>query len=305
MFSESIKTEIESAIDAWKPGSKLVQWSKLEGGISAQPYLLQVSQPNGEQSQVIARFLGEYAKSLGAETAAWQFNILKLVREAGLPSPEALYMPSDSEEPWFLMSYLPGVPTANPPDGEEFIKQFAAQLARIHQTPFTDRLRELLPKPTYPWAPWRTEFNGELREAEVVDSLLNFDRKGTNQNVLRHGDFWPGNVLCQEGKITGIIDWEECCQGDPLADLAISRLDIWWILGREASERFTDHYLELNPIDSHDLVYWDLRTCLRPMANLEEWAGSYASLGRPDISYSGMKRDLVEFTDLALKAAKS
>lgn len=305
MNSPGTIAKVKAALEEWRPGATLESFSKLEGGISANPYLLTVRFPENGSGRVIARFIGEYAKSLGSETARNQFRLLQFVKSAGLPSPEALYLPDETEEPFFLMSYLDGAPTANPERPEEFVKEFAHQLARVHQTALTSEMIAFLPKPILPWQPWRKEFNADLREAEVVEALLNFEASCRNPYVLRHGDFWPGNVLCEEGKITGIIDWEESCLGDPLADLSISRLDIWWILGREAAEEFTHHYLNLNPIDLSDLVYWDLRTSLRPMANLQDWVGSYASLGRPDITFEGMRSDLLAFTNLALLAVRN
>jgi aminoglycoside phosphotransferase (APT) family kinase protein len=35
-----------------------------------------------------------------------------------------------------------------------------------------------------------------------------------------HGDYWPGNVLWRDGRLVGVIGWEEAAFGDPLADLA-------------------------------------------------------------------------------------
>jgi aminoglycoside phosphotransferase (APT) family kinase protein len=304
MIAPTARAKIEAALEAWKRSTELLSCSALAGGISADPYLLSVRFKNGQTGQLIARFIGDYAKSLGSDSARNQFRILQFVRAAGLPSPEALYLPDEQEEPFFLMSFLDGAPTANPQDPQAYIRDFAHQLAKVHQTPLTPEMENLLPKPELPWKPWREALNSDLREPEVVQAILNFPTSHKNPYVLRHGDFWPGNVLCQQGKITGIIDWEEACLGDPLADLAISRLDIWWILGREAAEDFTACYLDYNPLDTFDLTYWDLRTSLRPMANLEDWVGSYASLGRPDITFEGMRRDLLDCTDLALKSAK-
>jgi aminoglycoside phosphotransferase (APT) family kinase protein len=59
-----------------------------------------------------------------------------------------------------------------------------------------------------------------------------------NAPALLHGDYWPGNVLWQDGELVAVIDWEDAKLGDPLADLAISRLDIAWILGTAAMTLF-------------------------------------------------------------------
>jgi aminoglycoside phosphotransferase (APT) family kinase protein len=60
--------------------------------------------------------------------------------------------------------------------------------------------------------------------------------------VLLHGDYWPGNVLWHDGKIVAVIDWEDARLGDPLIDLAMSRLDLVWICGIYAMHMFTEQY---------------------------------------------------------------
>src|SRR3546814_12125836 len=38
--------------------------------------------------------------------------------------------------------------------------------------------------------------------------------------VLVQGDTGPGNFLSEEGKVTGVIDWELAHLGDPMEDIA-------------------------------------------------------------------------------------
>lgn len=78
-----------------------------------------------------------------------------------------------------------------------------------------------------------------------------------------HGDFWPGNVLWQDGRLAAVIDWEDACCSDPPSDLAISRLDLLWIWGLEAMDTFSADYLARTAIDTTHLPYWDLWAALR------------------------------------------
>jgi aminoglycoside phosphotransferase (APT) family kinase protein len=50
-----------------------------------------------------------------------------------------------------------------------------------------------------------------------------------------HGDYWPGNLLWNDGKLAAVLDWEDAERGDPLADIALARLDICWAFGDAAS----------------------------------------------------------------------
>jgi aminoglycoside phosphotransferase (APT) family kinase protein len=109
-----------------------------------------------------------------------------------------------------------------------------------------------------------------------------------NTSVLLHGDFWPGNILWRDGTLVAVIDWEDAKLGDPLTDLAISRLDILWIFGVDAMHSFTHHYMSMMAIDYTNLPYWDLCAALRLVrlagSNLAEWAAFFPPFGRHDIT---------------------
>jgi aminoglycoside phosphotransferase (APT) family kinase protein len=91
-------------------------------------------------------------------------------------------------------------------------------------------------------------------------------------DVLLHGDFWPGNLLWNDGELVGVLDWEEAEIGDPLVDVAVSRLDLLWAFGEEAMDTFTRRYRKQTRLDWRNLARWDLLVALRPMSNLERWA---------------------------------
>ena len=45
--------------------------------------------------------------------------------------------------------------------------------------------------------------------------------------VMCHGDFRLGNILADEGRLTGVLDWEIVHFGDPHEDLAFACLPVW------------------------------------------------------------------------------
>ena len=106
--------------------------------------------------------------------------------------------------------------------------------------------------------------------------------------VLLHGDYWPGNLLWHDGRLAAIIDWEDAKLGDPLNDLAISRLDMLCIFGVDAMHAFTDHYQRSMAVDTTYLPHWDLYAALRLVrladADFDAWAAFYPPFGRPDIT---------------------
>ena len=98
-----------------------------------------------------------------------------------------------------------------------------------------------------------------------------------NPSALLHGDFWPGNLLWQHARLAAVIDWEDAALGDPLSDLANSRLEILWAFGLEAMQAFTQGYQAAMPtLDFADLPYWDLCAALKPAHKLSDWGLSPA-----------------------------
>ena len=59
--------------------------------------------------------------------------------------------------------------------------------------------------------------------------------------------------------------------GDPLADVANSRLEILWAFGIDAMQSFTDHYRSMTTIDFDNLPYWDLCAALWPISQIAGW----------------------------------
>lgn len=89
--------------------------------------------------------------------------------------------------------------------------------------------------------------------------------------VMLHGDYWPGNILWQEGGLAAVIDWENAVIGEPLADLANSRLEVLWAFGLDALQAFTRSYQEVREIETACLSYWDLWAVLKPAAKMWTW----------------------------------
>lgn len=49
--------------------------------------------------------------------------------------------------------------------------------------------------------------------------LLRTQCKGAQS--LLHADTWPPNVICKDGQVAGIIDFDDCCYGPEIIDFAI------------------------------------------------------------------------------------
>ncbi|HRF61254.1 MAG TPA: phosphotransferase [Fimbriimonadaceae bacterium] len=287
-----MEESIAQAIDAWAPGAALRTTKPLGGGMSAQVLGLELE----DGRSAVLRHPSPFLASLVDDPARYEFEVLAATHGAGLPVPRPLAFGSG----WLLMEMLDGTATAFTDDPKAYAEQMATTLARIHVVEVHTPAFSMLMETRRTFTPPDGEPNLELREPEVASALIDSLPDDPGPYGLRHGDYWPGNVLWQQGRITGVIDWENALKGPAIADLAVSRLDMWWVFGREAMDHFTACYVACRPIDLGALRYWDLRAALRPMRNLEEWAAPYPSLHRPDIDTVGMQRGLLAFIEDAL-----
>lgn len=91
--------------------------------------------------------------------------------------------------------------------------------------------------------------------------------------VLCHGDAGPLNLLHENGRITGLIDWEFAHVGDPYDDLAWVAVRSW-MFGFELkgfAEEVAEHYLgsDSGRLDADRLRYWQAVVLLRNLVIVE------------------------------------
>jgi aminoglycoside phosphotransferase (APT) family kinase protein len=191
------------------------------------------------------------------------------------------------------MEYIDGKPEFPSAPKADFTFQLANHLAKIHRADCSKHDLSFLTRAANECV--------EVAGGQATDVHFSLDTehiRGTleeisplpqrNASVLLHGDYWPGNLLWRNDTLVAVIDWEDAWIGDPLIDLAISRLDILWIFGLAAFQSFIRHYQTLMDIDYTNLPYWDLCAALRLARlvgdDLAEWTAFFAPYGRPDIT---------------------
>jgi aminoglycoside phosphotransferase (APT) family kinase protein len=73
-------------------------------------------------------------------------------------------------------------------------------------------------------APLRRRYPDEHRQGELFHRLAELDARLSSASTPRtvvHGDFWFGNILLSDGRLSGVVDWEAATtSGEPIRDLA-------------------------------------------------------------------------------------
>jgi aminoglycoside phosphotransferase (APT) family kinase protein len=291
------------------PDWRAVRSWPLAGALSAQVHAVEIEYPDGRRDRLVLRQYGAANLSADPRSADTEYRLLTVLHAAGLPVPRP-WLADESGAigpgPCLLIEYIDGETITEPVRLAEFLSQsdvepvaglppslapvtgpLAQALAALHRVelersdvPFLQDAAayvaaRIATRPDEPDEP--------LSEPAVRAALSGaWPPPPANRPVVVHGDYWPGNVLWRDGRLVGIVDWEDAMFGDPLADLGVARLELGWFYGRAAADGFTDRYLQLRPdVDPGALPLWDLWAALRPAGKLAGWgltAGRRASM---------------------------
>jgi aminoglycoside phosphotransferase (APT) family kinase protein len=273
-------TKFEQVVQKIDPHSKLLRTWELKGGISAHVTALEIEQPGGHTKKMIVRQYGAVDLKHNPHIAAGEFKLLQLLHSVGLATPAPYHLDQSGEifpTPYVVIEYIEGTPEFELDHIPDLILQLATHLSRIHKVDVSKLDGSFLPQQAKIYAEMLRErpatVDASVDEMHIREALVSaWPIHQRNASVLLHGDFWPGNILWKDGQLVAIIDWEDAALGDPLADIANSRLEILWAFGIDAMHHFTRQYQSLTTIDFTNLPYWDLFAALRPASQFAAWA---------------------------------
>ncbi len=285
MTKSEKEQKFEQLVQKFEPESKLLRAWELKGGVSAQVTALELEQADGQIKKVVVRQYGAANLRQNPQIAADEFKLLQILQSVGIAAPTPLYFDQSGEifaTPYLVIEYIEGKSEFAPANLADFLFQAATQLSNIHKIDYQKLNLSFLPSQTEIYTEKvknrPAQLDESLDEGHIRDILeAVWPLPQPNKAVLLHGDFWPGNLLWENGQLVAVIDWEDAATGDPLADLANTRLEILWAFGSEAMHNFTQHYKSMITLDFTNLPYWDLFAALRPASKISEWAADEAT----------------------------
>lgn len=307
---------LEQIVRRIDPSHTLVQSRPLLGGGSAQVALLEVRSAAGDLLHYSVRVHSDRDRARNAHIATHEFTVLRRLYAAGLPvaQPHLLDTRGDLYPlPYLVIDFIPGQTEFAPQNLPDFLEQMAATLAGIHQVkaglpPEDAQAFDFLPARAphaLGWIGYTPERHDDTLDERRLRERLRavFPAPQVNPSCVLHGDFWLGNLIWQEGRLVGVIDWEDAELGDPLADLAIARLEVLWAFGQEALDDFMRRYRAHNPgLAYGSLPHWDLFAALRPAGQLAAWVPTWAQHGRTDVTLAELYRAHQWFVEQAVNA---
>jgi aminoglycoside phosphotransferase (APT) family kinase protein len=195
-----------------------------------------------------------------------------------------------SKSPTSLISWIDGQPDITPTDPREWAAELGRALAAIHAVP-TERLAEL-----------PSVFDGSGGSQEKLAGPLAAEVRSrwsqvvTSPEVLTHCDFWSGNVVWRDGRLTGIVDWSAGSRGPRGFDLGWCRLDLVLLFDEQIADDFLAAYEGSAGQAVDEICLWDCWAVARSDNSVRSWVPNYLPLGRADLDEDELQRRHAQWT---------
>ncbi len=196
---------------------------------------------------------------------------VRLVWIAGrLQTPRLVSFLEDSESAYLLTTALPGLDASNAALNlapSDLVRLLARGLRVIHQLsidacPFDDRVaarieaaRDRMLRGLVDESDFDDEREGKTA-VELFEELLR-TRPATEDPVFTHGDYCFPNIILDQGRISGFIDWSRGGVADRYQDLALAARSVHLNLGPDWTPMLFDEYGVMEP-DVKKLEFYKL-----------------------------------------------
>ena len=121
--------------------------------------------------------------------------------------------------------------------------------------------------------------------------------------VFLHMDYWPGNVLWLDGRVSAVLDWDAAAYGDPALDVGYFRMNMYLRGIKEAADIFLDHYeAARGPV--RNLGFWELACAARPLPDPAAWIPFSRQMGDLGATDDRADTDYYKFVEDAMRRAR-
>lgn len=260
------------------PAALIQSISRLDGGQHSKTWRVDTQDP---ASSVIVRQF-----PAGDRAANSERRVLDALD--GLAGLAPLWLGGDLEGVWSegqtsLLSRLPGRADITPHDPRAWAAELGRALAVVHSVP-VGRLAQL------PHV-FQGKGSPQLLEGPLASAVAARWAEVTGSpESLVHGDYWSGNVVAQDGKATGVVDWSGAARGPRGYDVAWCRLDLVLLFDATTADAFLSEYELASAAPVGDTALWDSWAAARSHTNVETWGPNYGPLERADLDARELRR---------------
>jgi len=259
---------LSPAVRAWicsaaGSGVRFLSSRELKGSSSATLYRVTLLQGSKPVHVVLRLFTNREWLAVEPDIPEHEAAALDKVSAAGLPVPRLLTVDPRGAAcglPALLMSEVPGRVDLLPANIENWLRQSAEFLVRLHAIDpgsFAWNYRPYF-KPAQLAVPaWTTQ--PQLWERAIA--VANSPAPSTPQRFI-HRDFHPVNLLWRGNRLSGVVDWVNACLGPAGIDVAWARHNLAAMYGVPMADRWLDVCQDVMGSSFVYHPYWDLITLL-------------------------------------------
>jgi aminoglycoside phosphotransferase (APT) family kinase protein len=221
---------------------------------------------------------------------------LQHATRAGLPAPELIAVDAHGEQcgvPATLVARIEGTVVLTPHNIGDWLRGLAESAARIHRVEasgFRWKYRRYNEAERLTVPAWSKQPNAWEKAIEIVQGSPPDYRE-----CFIHRDYHPSNVLWQNGKVSGVVDWVNGCRGPAGIDVAWCRHNLANLHSVRVADEFLDAYVNAAGNEFSYDPYWDLMSVVELLPGPPTMYEGWRAAGAPPISNATMRERVDDY----------
>ncbi|MEA2763782.1 MAG: hypothetical protein QOK07_186, partial [Gemmatimonadaceae bacterium] len=268
----------------------------LSGATSSLLHTVEIESAGGRRSLVLRRFTNQAWVEREPDLALREGLSLQHATRAGLPVPELIALDADGTHcsvPATLVARVPGSVVLEPTDRRSWLRGLADASARIHRVDaagFRWKYRRYNEGQPLAVPNWSNQRDAWKKAIEIVEG----PRRSYPESLV-HRDYHPSNVLWQNGRVTGVVDWVNGCRGPAGIDVAWCRHNLANLHGVPVADEFLEAYIAEAGSEFEYDPYWDLMSVVELLPGPPSMYEGWRAGGVPTISNALMRERVDDY----------
>ena len=298
----------QCVVDTVARGNRLLSITPARAAFTNVVDVLDTDSPDGQSRRLVVKRMTDEPDP---ERATADFHGLQIARRHGIPAPEPVFLDATGEllgVPGIVTRFVRGRQIANPEDPVVWARNLADLLIRIHDVSPDANERKGIYDGTelglyFLTGDWPEKMSGHPLSDSIYGAIreLRFGIRVVPP-VFLHMDYWPGNVLWFDGRVSAVLDWDAAGYGDPALDVGYFRMNMYLRGIKAAADVFLEHYeAARGPVVN--LGFWELACAARPLPNPAAWIPESREMGDLGATDDRAETDYYEFVEGAVRRA--